>query len=196
MDVQKKVGGTNASNGLGVGLRARRRALGKTLQQVADECGLTVGFISQIERGISVPSLASLCSVANALETSVDRFLLQAPMRQHSIVSHSGTRPADSVGGPERCYEFLERGFPEALLNAALTHVPPGYTSEIMTHAGEEFLYIVRGEMIYDVDDKTDHLKPGRHCTFNPIGRIVPAMKAKSTALNSGAGQCDSFPNR
>lgn len=161
MAVQKRVGETNASNGLGVGLRARRRALGKTLQQVADECGLTVGFISQIERGISVPSLASLCSVANALETSVDSFLLQAPMRQHSIVSHSGTRPVYSVGGPERYYEFLERGFPEALLNAALTHVPPGYSSEIMTHEGEEFLYIVSGEMIYDVDDKTYHLKAG-----------------------------------
>jgi transcriptional regulator with XRE-family HTH domain len=151
----------SASKDLGKRLRARRKVLGKTLQQVADECGLTVGFISQIERDISVPSLASLCSVAKALETSVDSFLSQTPIRQHSIVSHSGTRPLYNVGGPGRYYEFLERGFPDALMNAALTHVPPGYASEIMNHEGEEFLFIVSGEMVYDVDGVTYHLKAG-----------------------------------
>ena len=37
---------------LGARLRARRKAIGKTMQQVADEASLTIGFISQIERGI------------------------------------------------------------------------------------------------------------------------------------------------
>ena len=54
---------------LGQRLRGRRKEIGKTLQQVASESGLTVGFISQIERGISTPSLASLYNVAKALET-------------------------------------------------------------------------------------------------------------------------------
>lgn len=161
LDDHQSTGETSVSEGLGKRLRARRKALGKTLQRVADECGLTVGFISQIERDISVPSLASLCSVAKALETPVDSFLSQTPIRQHSIASHSGTRPLYSVGKPGRYYEFLERGFPDALLNAALTHVPPGYASEVITHEGEEFLYIVSGEMIYDVDGTTYHLKAG-----------------------------------
>ena len=161
LDVQKRVGVTNPSIGLGRGLRARRKAFGKTLQQVADECGLIAGFISHIERDISVPSLASQCSAANALEMSVNNFLSQAPVRQHSVVSHSGMRPLYSVGGAERYYEFLERGFPEALVNAVLTHLPPGYSSEIMNHEGEECLYIVSGEMISEVEDKTYHLKAG-----------------------------------
>lgn len=153
--------GTGVSADLGKRLRARRKAIGKTLQQVADESGLTVGFISQIERNISVPSLASLYNVAKALETSVDSFLSQTPIRHHSIVSHSGERPLYNVGSPERYYEFLERGFPDAMLNAALTHVPPGYVSEIMIHEGEDFLYVVSGEMIYEVDNETYHLKAG-----------------------------------
>lgn len=83
----------SATANLGARLRARRKQVGKTLQQVADEAGLTVGFISQIERNISVPSLASLYNVAKALQTSVDSFLSETPVRHHSIVSRGGERP-------------------------------------------------------------------------------------------------------
>ena len=62
---------------LGARLRARRKALGKTMQQVADDAGLTIGFISQVERGISKPSLSSLYNLAKALEASVDMFGLE-----------------------------------------------------------------------------------------------------------------------
>ena len=82
---------------LGVRLRARRKAIGKTMQQVADEAWLTVGFISQIERGISTPSLASLYNVAKALDASVDMFVSEpperAPQRRHPF------RPAPDLRG-------------------------------------------------------------------------------------------------
>ena len=40
---------------LGARLRDRRQALGLTLKEVGDQAGLSVGFISQIERGITMP---------------------------------------------------------------------------------------------------------------------------------------------
>lgn len=144
--------GAEVDTTLGERLRARRKAIGKTLAQVAAESNLTVGFISQIERGISTPSLASLYNVATALETSVDHFVSTAPRRTHSVVSHSGQRQTYKVGGTARFYEFLERGFPEAKLNACLSHVPPGHLSEMMSHEGEEFVYLVSGRMRYELD--------------------------------------------
>ena len=146
---------------LGERLRNRRKAAAKTMQQVATETGLSVGFISQIERDICSPSLASLCSIAKALDTPVDLFLQQAPQRTHSRVSHAGERSLYNVGNLTRVYEFLERGFPTASLNACITHVPPGYVSEMMSHVGEDFLYIVSGEMIYEVDGVVYNLKSG-----------------------------------
>jgi transcriptional regulator with XRE-family HTH domain len=137
---------------LGERLRTRRKAIGKTLQQVATESGLTVGFISQIERGISKPSLASLYSVAKALEAPVDQFVSRPPERKHENVSHVGTRQTFKLDNTERTYEFLERGFPEAQLNACITHVPPGHVSDVMQHEGEDFIYLVRGKVIYEVD--------------------------------------------
>ena len=152
---------------LGQRLRDRRKALGKTLQQVATDSSLTVGFISQIERGISTPSLASLYNVAKALETSVDHFVSKAPVRSHSVVSHSGQRETYKVGGTARFYEFLERGFPDAKLNACLSHVPPGHLSEMMSHEGEEFVYLVSGTMRYEVDGVTYMCGPGDTLHFD-----------------------------
>ena len=146
---------------IGERLRARRKQIGKTLQQVADECGLTVGFISQIERGISKPSLASLYSVAKALDAPVDQFISHPPERRHESVSHTGRRQTFKLDQSERIYEFLERGFPEAQLNACITHVPPGYVSDIMRHEGEDFVYLVRGKVIYEVNGVEHVLEAG-----------------------------------
>lgn len=152
---------------LGERLRARRKAVGKTMQQVAEATGLTVGFISQIERDISLPSLASLYQVARALDASVEMFVSKVPERAHSAVSHTGERPTFAVGDTERTYEFLERGFPEAQLNACLTHVPPGYASETMSHEGEDFVYLVRGTMAYTIDGEEFILKAGDTLHFS-----------------------------
>ncbi|KOF19573.1 hypothetical protein AC244_11950 [Ensifer adhaerens] len=146
---------------IGQMLRARRKEIGKTMKQVAHEAGLTEGFISQIERGISTPSLISLYNVANALGTSVDTFLSQPPQHAHSMVSHAGERRGYNVETKERVYELLERGFPGAQLNGCITHMPVGYASELTSHEGEDFLYLIEGEMLYEIDGKEYVLKAG-----------------------------------
>jgi len=152
---------------LGQRLKDRRKQLGKTQQQVAEEANLTVGFISQIERGISTPSLASLYNVAKALETTVDQFVSDSPAHRHSVVTHSGQRQTYKVGGTSRFYEFLERGFPEAQLNACISHVPVGHASEMMSHEGEDFVYLVSGQMLYEVDGAEYRLGPGDTLHFD-----------------------------
>ena len=179
---------------LGHRLRTRRKAIGKTLQQVANESSLTVGFISQIERGISTPSLASLYNVAKALDTSVDHFVSRAPARSHSVVSHSGQRQTYKVGGTARFYEFLERGFPDAKLNACLSHVPPGHLSEVMSHEGEEFVYLVAGSMRYEVDGVTYLLGPGDTLHFDSRKAHRGANIGTETAVELWVGTMRLFP--
>jgi transcriptional regulator with XRE-family HTH domain len=179
---------------LGQRLRARRKAIGKTLQQVATESSLTVGFISQIERGISTPSLASLYNVAKALETSVDHFVSKAPTRSHSVVSHSGQRETYKVGGTARYYEFLERGFPDAKLNACLSHVPPGHLTEMMSHEGEEFVYLVSGTMRYEVDGVTYLCGPGDTLHFDSHKPHRGENIGTETAVELWVGTMQLFP--
>ena len=67
------------------------------------------------KRGISTPSLASLYNVAKALDASVDMFVSRVPTRHHAVVTHAGERQTYKIDGTSRFYEFLERGFPEAV---------------------------------------------------------------------------------
>lgn len=152
---------------LGERLRERRKELGLTTHQLAKDSGLTVGFISQIERDISRPSLTSLYSVARALNSSVDRFLSEAPPRQHQMVSHSTKRATFSLGQTEPYYEFLEPGFDEAQLNAVITHIPPGFQSETVSHDGEDFVYLISGRMVYVVDGVEFPLEAGGTLHFS-----------------------------
>ncbi|ODT73234.1 MAG: hypothetical protein ABS75_00715 [Pelagibacterium sp. SCN 63-23] len=152
---------------LGARLHRRRTELGRTMREVARDAGLTVGFISQIERDISRPSLISLYAIARALDTSVDRFLSQTPERTHRQVTQSARRTRFSLGSTAPVYEFLEPGFDQARLNACITHVPPGFNSEIMRHEGEDFVYLIAGTMIYAVDGFEYRLEAGDTLHFD-----------------------------
>src|SRR5688500_20300554 len=56
---------------IGASLRNVRRRRGQTLRQVADSAGVTESFLSQVERDIASPSIATLRRIAVALDTSI-----------------------------------------------------------------------------------------------------------------------------
>lgn len=178
---------------LGNRLRARRRELGLTIASVAQASGLTVGFISQIERDISRPSLVSLYAVARALDTGVDQFLSEAPPRQHQMVSHSTKRAKFSLGATAPSYEFLEPGFADAALNACITHIPPGFASEIMRHEGEDFVYLISGTMLYVVDGVEYPLKAGGTLHFASSLPHMSRNPGQDTAIELWVGTMKVF---
>ena len=143
---------------LGARLRQRRRDLKLTLQEVADRAGLSVGFISQIERGITTPSLTSLVAVARVLGAHVGDFLAQpkvtAPMTRHA------ERPHYAIGGASLTYE-----------RSVLIHEPPGPRSEPISHEGEEIFFILDGAITVEVDGEEIVLDTGDSLHF-PSTRV------------------------
>ncbi|NDW54643.1 helix-turn-helix domain-containing protein [Aliiroseovarius sp. PrR006] len=154
---------------LGEAIRHRRKALGKTLAQVAQETELTTGFISQIERGISSPSLSSLMSVASALQTSIEQ-LLRVPEEFCEFIPKD-KRQTYALGTAGRFYEKLGPGFPGALLYSQIIYRPAGHQSERMCHEGEVFFYLMSGEVEYHLGDAVFSMSAGdalHHDTSKP----------------------------
>src|SRR5437762_13705247 len=56
---------------LGARIRALRLARGATLRQLASKAGVTESFLSQVERGVASPSIASVQRIARALDHSI-----------------------------------------------------------------------------------------------------------------------------
>lgn len=59
---------------LGSRIRAIRKARGRSLQEVADACGLSPSYLSQVERHISTPSIAAVHKIATALGVNFNWF--------------------------------------------------------------------------------------------------------------------------
>ncbi len=160
---------------LGQAIRLRRKALGKTLNAVAEEADLTTGFISQVERGISSPSLSSLMSIAAALQTSVEQ-LLSVP-ETYSEFIQKDRRQSYALGTAGRFYEKLGPGFPGALMHSQIIHRPPGHESEKMCHDGEVFCYLLSGQVEYHLEGAVFVMGPGdviHHNTAKPhFSRVV-----------------------
>ncbi|MBE1292004.1 MAG: cupin domain-containing protein [Rhodobacteraceae bacterium] len=154
---------------LGQAIRLRRKALGKTLNTVAEETDLTTGFISQVERGISSPSLSSLMSIAAALQTSVEQ-LVSVPETFSEFIQKD-RRQSYALGTAGRFYEKLGPGFSGALMHSQIIHRPPGHESEKMAHDGEVFCYLLSGEIEYHLDGAVFVMRPGdviHHNTVKP----------------------------
>lgn len=167
---------------LGERLRRQRKDRRLTLQQVADRAGLSVGFISQIERGITTPSLSSLVAVSRVLGAHVSEFLAQpvsAPLTRQS------DRPHYAVGSNSLTYERLSSSFPGNVLRSLIIHEPPGYRSEPIAHDGEEIFFVLSGELTVEVagveyilgtGDSIHFLATQTHATWNHTDRSAAIL--------------------
>ncbi len=77
---------------LGPLIRDLRRRKGVTLQQLADAVGRSVGFISQIERGISQPTVLDLNVISERLGVPGNYFYAMAAPPERSWVTHPNSR--------------------------------------------------------------------------------------------------------
>ena len=149
---------------LGQRLRERRRELRLTLKEVADGAGLSVGFISQVERGLTAPSISSLAGIARVLGTHISEFLSQP--KGDVPYTLRDRRPLYSVERSGLQYERISASFPGSVLSSVITHEPPGYRSEPIRHEGEELFYVLDGELTVEVEDERTILKAGDSIHF------------------------------
>lgn len=157
---------------LGERLRLCRKEQGMTLQEVADKAGFSVGFISQIERGITVPSLTSLVAVCRVLKVDAGSFFNS--QKPNSSVTRRESREAYGLGGEAGrtvTYERLSAAFPGNVLRSTLIHEPPGYRSEPMSHEGEEIFFVLEGALTIEIDGERMILEAGDSAHF-PSTRV------------------------
>ncbi len=173
------------SAALGDRLRVRRRELRLTLADVAGRAGLSVGFISQIERGLTMPSLSSLVAVSRVLGVHVGDFLTQPKVT--APTTRQAEREHYKIGTSPVSYERLSSSFPGNQMRAVLIHEPPGYRSEPIAHVGEELFFIVEGALSVEIEGKRTLLETGdsmhfssmrRHSTWNHTDRPATILLA------------------
>ena len=151
--------------GLGDRIRQERKARRLRLQEIADRSGLTPSFLSQVERDIAKPSLSSLALIAAAI--GVDLPTLLPSVSGVPVSARGGARVPFGPDPGRIVYERLSVPAGGGQLNALKLRVAPGYHSEVSSHDGEEFVYVLSGQIRYVVDGAIHDLGPDDALQFS-----------------------------
>jgi len=137
---------------VGALIRARRRQLHMTLQEICEAAGISMGYLSQVERDQATPSLGTLAQIARSLDVGMDYFIA-TPSVEDSL-TRADERPKFSVDGSSILYERIAADFAGNILSSFVLNIPPGYRSETVSHEGEEILYVLEGTINQRLDEE------------------------------------------
>jgi transcriptional regulator with XRE-family HTH domain len=143
------------SNDLGQQIRTTRQAQGLTLETISQRSGISIGALSQVERGKGNPAFFTLIKIAHALDVPLTS-LLQIESRTSPVVAANKRRPLAP-------HFFESEGVESELLTPDLDRqlqvcryvLPPGATTEStpFVHHGEEFITVLKGRCVVGLED-------------------------------------------
>ncbi|MBI3126808.1 MAG: cupin domain-containing protein [Candidatus Tectomicrobia bacterium] len=161
---------------VGERIRDLRMAYSLTQEELAHRSNLTKGFISQLERDLTSPSLESLMGILRALDTDIVEFF-------------RGQSEARVAFGPADCtnadtypdvaaFELMVPGAANCNMEPALVTLDPEQGIEERAHAGEEFGYVLQGKVMVQYGRRQSPVKRGEwfylvadrsHKVWNPF---------------------------
>lgn len=145
---------------IGSKIRALRQRLKRTLDETATAAGISKPFLSQLERGHATPSITSLVGIARALGVAVQYFF-DTPTEARSVCRGEELK-FFGFGDSANLFGGLTNLSGGRKLEAILVRMPPGQKpSEVTTHVGEEFLYVMSGQISLSLEGKTFRLQAG-----------------------------------
>ncbi|MEA4870399.1 HTH-type transcriptional regulator PuuR [bioreactor metagenome] len=168
---------------IGVKIKQLRQQRGLTQEELAARTELTKGFISQLERDLTSPSIATLMDILEALGTDVASFF-------HETVEESVVYSADDMFVKEELdgytIQWLVTNAQKNALEPILVTIPPGVSGvEDDPHEGEEFGYVLSGAVTLVVGTKKYRIKKGGSFYFRPtrVHYLINSGKAEARVL-------------
>ena len=149
---------------IGEKLRLMRLQRGLTQEDLADRCELSKGFISQVERNLASPSIATLTDLLECLGSSLSEFFSDRPDEKTVFT------PQDMCVKED--HEDLRGSITWLVPDAQKNDMEPilvdigeeGETYPLPPHEGEEFGYVLSGSVYLVTGDKKTRVRSG--CSF------------------------------
>ena len=148
-----------------VGKKIKKARLGKKISfdQLANETGFSIDYLKEIEAGKKTPPVGTLLQIARALEIDSGMLLKEEESKLKKRIK-AYTKRTDNYA-----YETLTPGAENKHLKAFKVTVDPmaDHKGVGYQHEGEEFVYILAGQIEIVVGDHVNRLKAGGSLHFN-----------------------------
>lgn len=160
---------------IGRQIRDLRKARRITITELASRIERSVGYVSQIERGLSAVSITVLQQIAGALDVQVSWFFqgnAAAPKEERDVIVRRGNRRRFHFGGSGVTEELLSPNLSGQIELILTRFEPGGHTGdEGRLRSGEEAGYLMSGSLEIVTDTVTYRLEAGDSFAFREVGR-------------------------
>lgn len=146
------------------GLRVR---LGLTQEELGDRTELSKGFISQLERNLTSPSIATLMDILEALGTNISDFFSEASADKPVFTGEDMFVMNDEEGGYSIRW-LVPNAQKNSLEPILVTLAPGGATDSQPPHEGEEFGYVLAGAVVLHLGQSRHKVRKGDSFCFKP----------------------------
>ncbi|MGE4213995.1 MAG: helix-turn-helix domain-containing protein [Anaerotignaceae bacterium] len=149
---------------IGVKIKQLRKQKGLTLEELASRCELTKGFLSQMERNLTSPSIATLNDILEALGTTLSEFFMEA--KDEKVVFQKDDFFVDERDG--YTVNWIVPNSQKNEMEPVLIELKQGNrTFEVTPNNGEEFGYVLDGGVTLVVGNKEYLVKKGETFYLN-----------------------------
>jgi len=159
---------------IGEKIRELREKRGLSLQDMANRTGYTSALLSQVENHLISPPLGALIKIAKALEVKVGTFFGEEPRESYAIVRRDERKHISRYASKEGVsygYSYESLGFDkkDRQMEPFLVTLEPATvkSEKLSTHDGEEFIFVLEGEMEAILGGHKDVLHPGDSIYYN-----------------------------
>ncbi len=152
---------------IGDRIKRRRQKLGLTQEELAARTELSKGFISQLERNLTSPSITTLIDILEALGTDISDFFAKNEDAKVVFTPDDMFANDDEQIGSSICW-LVPNAQKNALEPIMVSIAPGGSTYPDDPHEGEEFGYVLSGSVTLILGLRRFKLKKGDSFCFNP----------------------------
>lgn len=150
--------GKEGSMDIGGRIKHLRKQKGLTLEELASRSELSKGFLSQLERNLTSPSVATLDDILEALGTNLAEFFKEE--QDERIVFRAADFYVDEK--ENHTIRWIVPNAQKHSMEPILLELPPGGRSfEMSPTSGEEFAYVIEGSVVLCCDDKRSPVRKG-----------------------------------
>jgi|SRR5699024_1485714 len=129
-----------------------RKEHNKTLKELSADTGLSVSFLSQVERGESNLAITSLNKIADALGIHITSFF--TPQYTEDFKTSPEKMEPFKIERSDQEFFRASSEFKNRKLDSYIIKVHPNNASESSSHEGEEMYYLLEGELVFYVNGK------------------------------------------
>lgn len=149
-------------NEIGMRVKNFRLSKGMTLKDIEIKAKVSATHVSEIERGMTSPTVGALAKIAEAMGTNVAHLVEKKNISMVSVVNKSNRKPMQFKDWGATYYS-LTKDIPNPMMSFLEVELDPGIKrpEETTTHSGEEFALVTKGVMEILIGDEKYILKEG-----------------------------------